>query len=193
VEAFTVLRTTGATEDDLAVLASKGFVRILNEDLVSLILDWKRNNLIRSDRYQPSVYAYLLVRLTEGESTVIPVVNQVATDGEPRVGKGSTGEDRVGKNVEASKSPKPTRFSPPSLEDVKEYCQERGNRVDAQRFVDHYSSNGWKVGRNPMRDWKAAVRTWERTEAERSTGARNTGFQTSNPFLEMLQEEGGAP
>lgn len=55
------------------------------------------------------------------------------------------------------------RFTPPSLEEVRDYCQQRNNSVDPQRFIDHYESNGWKVGRNKMKDWKAAVRTWERS------------------------------
>ena len=54
------------------------------------------------------------------------------------------------------------RFVKPTLEEVQAYCQERGNKVDAQRWYDYYSSNGWKVGRNPMKDYKAAIRTWER-------------------------------
>ena len=49
----------------------------------------------------------------------------------------------------------------PSLEEVAEYCRERENQVDAEEFVDYYEANGWKVGKNPMKDWKAAVRTWE--------------------------------
>ena len=56
------------------------------------------------------------------------------------------------------------RFVPPTEDEVALYCIERGNHVNAQKFVDYYSSNGWKVGRNPMKDWKAAVRTWERSE-----------------------------
>jgi len=52
--------------------------------------------------------------------------------------------------------------SRPTLEEVTQYCQERHNAVDPQKWFDHYSSNGWKVGRNPMKDWQAAVRTWER-------------------------------
>ena len=52
--------------------------------------------------------------------------------------------------------------SKPTLEQIKAYCLERKNNVDAQRFLDYYESNGWKVGRNPMKDWKATVRTWER-------------------------------
>lgn len=55
------------------------------------------------------------------------------------------------------------KFIPPTLEEVRAYCQERKNSVDPERWLDHYTSNGWKVGRNPMKDWKAAVRTWERS------------------------------
>ena len=56
------------------------------------------------------------------------------------------------------------RFNTPTLEDVKAYCLERKNGIDAQRFIDYYTANGWKVGKNSMKDWKAAVRTWERNE-----------------------------
>ena len=56
------------------------------------------------------------------------------------------------------------KFSKPTLEDVRRYCQERKNSVDAERWFSHYESNGWKVGKNPMKDWKAAVRTWEKSE-----------------------------
>lgn len=56
------------------------------------------------------------------------------------------------------------RFRAPSYDEVKTYCNERQNNIDAQAFIDYYTSNGWKVGKNPMKDWKAAVRTWERNE-----------------------------
>jgi len=52
----------------------------------------------------------------------------------------------------------------PTVEEVGEYCRERENQIDPQRFVDHYQANGWKVGRNAMKDWRAAVRTWEKNE-----------------------------
>ena len=57
------------------------------------------------------------------------------------------------------------RFVKPTLDDVKAYCQERNNGVDAEKWYNHYSANGWKVGKNPMKDWKAAVRTWERNDS----------------------------
>lgn len=56
------------------------------------------------------------------------------------------------------------KFSKPSLEDVKIYCQERNNNVDAESFINYYESVGWKVGKNKMKDWKAAIRTWERRD-----------------------------
>ncbi|MGN0805373.1 MAG: phage replisome organizer N-terminal domain-containing protein [Candidatus Coproplasma sp.] len=66
-----------------------------------------------------------------------------------------------------------SRFTPPTLDDVKAYCLERGNNVDAQRFIDYYTANGWKVGRNSMKDWKAAVRTWERSDENKPAPRRN--------------------
>ena len=57
-----------------------------------------------------------------------------------------------------------SHFTPPTLEDVQAYCKERGNKVDAERFIDYYASKGWLVGKAKMKDWKAAVRNWERSE-----------------------------
>ena len=70
----------------------------------------------------------------------------------------------VKNNIKTNISRTASRLTPPTLEEVKQYCFERNNNVDAERFIDYYTSNGWKVGKNPMKDWKAAVRTWERSE-----------------------------
>lgn len=59
------------------------------------------------------------------------------------------------------------RFRRPTVDEVRAYCQERHNSVDAEQFIDYYESTGWRVGRNPMKDWKACVRTWERKRAYR--------------------------
>ena len=60
------------------------------------------------------------------------------------------------------------RFTPPTLDDVSAYIRERGSNVDAQRFLDFYTAKGWMVGKNPMKDWKAAVRTWEKRDSEQN-------------------------
>ena len=64
----------------------------------------------------------------------------------------------------ADKPPTRHHFSPPTAEEVRTYCTEKGYDIDPDRFVDYYTSNGWKVGKNPMKDWKAAVRSWSRKE-----------------------------
>lgn len=67
--------------------------------------------------------------------------------------------------------PPEKRFVKPTADEVRAYCAERGNCVDAQAFVDFYEAKGWKVGSSPMKDWKAAVRTWEKRDAERKQSA----------------------
>lgn len=64
-------------------------------------------------------------------------------------------------------------FSPPSLEDVRSYCKERGNHVDPESFIDFYESKGWMIGKNKMKDWKACVRTWERKEKQTTKSFNN--------------------
>lgn len=68
------------------------------------------------------------------------------------------------------------RFTPPSVDEVAAYCRERGNVVDAQRFVDFYASKGWKVGNAGMTDWHAAVRNWERQDSTKNGGGKNGGY-----------------
>lgn len=65
-------------------------------------------------------------------------------------------------------NPTPKRFKKPSIEEIAAYCEERKNGINAQRFYDFYESKGWKVGNQPMKDWKACVRTWE--QRDRQTG-----------------------
>ena len=72
------------------------------------------------------------------------------------------------KEQEKKKKSKATnRFTPPTLAEVQAYCKERGNNVDAERFIDYYTSNGWMVGKNKMKNWQAAVRTWEQKSSNK--------------------------
>lgn len=71
-------------------------------------------------------------------------------------------------------------FAPPTPEAVKEYCLQNGYQVDAERFVDFYSSKGWMVGKNKMKDWKAAVRSWSRSQRQESTAKAKSGNQFNN-------------
>lgn len=180
VEAFGVIRKTGATEDDLRILVSKGFVRVINDDLVTYIRHWNINNHIRKDRYHPGIYKSLIDisgDIIEGHD------NQVTT-------KVSLGEDRPGKDRGAEFCADTEisipAFIPPTLDDVCDYCRERNNCVDPQRFWDYYTMTGWMVGRTKMKDWQAAIRVWERDD--RRKNARKTG-SSGNPFLALAGGE----
>lgn len=69
------------------------------------------------------------------------------------------------------------RFTPPSVEEVRAYCQERKNNVDPQTFVDFYESKGWLIGKTKMKDWKAAIRTWEKNRVDRGRGRQNPALK----------------
>ena len=94
---------------------------------------------------------------------------QNVTDGVTKDNESKSIEKEIDKDKEKYKR----QFTKPTLEEVQAYCLERGKGVDAQKWYDYYSANGWKVGKNPMKDWKAAVRTWERSGGN---GSRNTSF-----------------
>ena len=73
-------------------------------------------------------------------------------------------------------------FKPPTVDDVRAYCTERGNNVDPRSFVDFYESKGWMIGKNKMKDWKAAVRTWERSETKTRQGETAKLARDNNNF-----------
>lgn len=83
--------------------------------------------------------------------------------------------DDIGASNEANN--KQPRFKPPTLEEVRAYCRERNNTIDPEKFVDYYNSNGWMVGRNHMKDWKAAIRMWEQNQK----GGGNNGLSRTRP------------
>lgn len=126
-----------------------------------------------------------------------PTGNQAATNGRPSIGQESIGQESIGqrnseeekkiqgggqgkyttasasasRKVESSKiqskESRARKFCPPSVAEVQEYCEMRQNGINAQRFVDYYGAKGWMIGKNKMRDWQAAVRTWESRELEK--------------------------
>ncbi len=80
--------------------------------------------------------------------------------------------DVAGFEGEISKPVKFKRFKKPTIQEVNEYCVERNNSVNPESFIDFYESNGWKVGKNSMKDWKACVRTWEKNTIKTKTNSK---------------------
>jgi len=78
-----------------------------------------------------------------------------------------------------------TRFSKPTVEEVKAYCLERNNTIDPQNFIDYYESCGWKIGNKPMKDWKACVRTWERRKKPSYGANFNAGGKDNDEYGDL--------
>lgn len=90
-----------------------------------------------------------------------------------------------------STTTKRKRFEKPTLSQITQYCLERNNNVNAEQFYDYYESNGWKVGKNAMKDWKACVRTWERNGYDRPIKKKNNKQDTLNDMRDLMNEYGG--
>ena len=148
-----------ASTDDLKILMAKNFV-IRFECGVIVIKHWRLHNTLRKDRYTPTNYQDELQMLGIKENGSYTLGCQTVAKRLPQnsIDKNSIEENSIDNTPQK-------RFVKPTLEEVQAYCNERNKGVDAQKWFDYYSANGWKVGKNPMKDWKAAVRTWERGES----------------------------
>lgn len=178
-----IARSAGCNDDDLRLLAQKQYI-IPFESGVVVVVDWNVNNTLKNDRYKPTIYQSEKALLTKAPggryveidasaaaqiptgSNMEPDRNQTGIKLEPQLNltEQNITEHRVGKAPKPPITPQKQkkRFVPPSFDDVRAYCTERGNQVDPQRFVDFYTANGWTQGRGkPIKDWQAAVRTWE--------------------------------
>lgn len=91
-------------------------------------------------------------------------------------------------NTEIKTKKTAKRFTPPTIEEVKEYCLERGNNIDPEHFVAFYESKGWKVGANTMKNWKSAVITWEKREKANPQQPKKSSYNL-NEYEELTQED----
>lgn len=93
--------------------------------------------------------------------------------------------------AQSAKPPAHTRFSPPSVQEIEDYCTEKGFLLDAERFVDYYASIGWMVGKNPMKDWRAAVRTWVKKDTPKPE-PENCGYvlaPAEDPWITAMRKQ----
>ena len=102
-------------------------------------------------------------------------------------------EKKIEKEIDSSASTttKRKRFEKPTLSEIEQYCIERNNNVNAEHFFDYYESNGWKVGKNSMKDWKAAVRTWECSEYRKPNSKKNSKEDAIDVVNNLMNKLGG--
>lgn len=182
-----IMRQVGASIDDMNILLARKFI-LAFESGVIVIKHWRIHNYIQKDRYKGSKYIEEKSTLAVDENGAYTecIQNVSIPDTQVRLGKVSLGKvNNIGDIPQAESPPsakKRTVFKPPTIEEVRAYCLERGNSVDAERWHNHYRSNGWMVGKTKMVDWKAAVRTWERNGYDRD----RRPAATSDPELDKI-------
>ena len=166
-----IMRQAGCSEDDMKVLLAKKFL-LAFESGVIVIKHWRINNYLQKDRYNPTKYGDEKATLSLDENGAYQTAKALP---EPMYTQEVYTQDRLGKDRLVkdtnNSADKPHGFTPPNIQDVRAYCKERGNKVDPENFWDFYQSKNWMIGKNKMKDWKAAVRTWERSEPKQGRTA----------------------
>lgn len=129
-------------------------------------------------------------RIETDRTKVQTKVREISEKSPPEIEIELEKEIKIEKEIDSSASTttKRKRFEKPSISDIKQYCIERNNNIDASQFYDYYESNGWKVGKNSMKDWKAAVRTWERSEYRKPNSKKNSKEDAINVVKELMEE-----
>nr|DAY43478.1 MAG TPA: DnaD like replication protein [Caudoviricetes sp.] len=132
-------------------------------------------------------------RIESDRTNVQTNLRQISDKNTPEIEKELEIEIKIEKEIDSSASTttKRKRFEKPTLSEIKAYCIERGNKVDAQHFFDYYESNGWKVGKNSMKNWQAAIRTWERSEYRKSNYKKNSKEDAINVVNNLMNKLGG--
>lgn len=126
---------------------------------------WSRNKVLRFLDYLEAEHQ--IEQQANNVTTLISLKNYEkyqengTSDGTPNETPNGTSDGTHPKKGKKEKKTTGGKFTPPGVGEVRDYCESRQNGIDPQAFVDHYQSNGWMVGKNKMKDWKAAVRTWE--------------------------------
>ena len=174
-----IQRMIGASDDDLKLLILKNFI-IPFESGIVVIKHWKIHNYIRRDRITPTVYTEERAQIAEkdnGAYTCRAHVSQMSVTCQPsdrQMSDNCLPNVSIGKDsIDKDNKEKRTRFTPPTPEDVETYCKAASLNIDVGAFIDFYTSKGWKVGSQSMKDWKAAARNWDRRDKERAKPKTN--------------------
>lgn len=180
-----IARAAGCNDDDIRLLAAKGFIIPFDSGVV-VITDWRINNTLQNDRYHETVYQEekaLLKREKNGkysvDSTLFPscIQNGSMMESEPNLTKPNITQPSVAQQNQTGKKeesrccftgnpPQNQGFIPPTVDEVRTYCNDNNFSFSPERFVDYYQAKGWMISGTVMMDWKAAARIWERKEKQ---------------------------
>ena len=188
-----IMKITDTTPNDLNILIKENFL-IAFESGVVVIRHWKVHNAIRKDRLIPTTCKKEFAMLTITEENIYelstkcqPDVNQMTA--QVRLDKVSLDKDSIICEDKPSQPKTTTKFIEPTVKEVTDYCIEQGYTTDAEKFVDYYSAKGWLVGKNKMKDWKAALRMWERNSKKSPKPSGFNNFEQKKTSFEEIKRK----
>ena len=202
-----IMRMLGCTKGDLEILARNRFILFFDSGIV-VIKHWRINNNIRNDRYKPTQYIEEMSQLTVKENNAYTWINPqismlyepVDTDGIPdgyqmdpqySIDKNSIDKNSIDKNsIDKNSIDKRKRgFVKPTVEEIKAHVIEKGYHFDPEAFFSYYESNGWKVGKNPMKSWQSACITWEKREGNSASKSKKLSDMSNEKVTPLSAEE----
>ena len=193
-----IMRNVKCNEDDLKLLIVKKFI-IQFESGIVVIKHWKIHNYIQKDRYKETKYKDEKSTLSLDENNAYTqsetqcIQDVYISDTQDRLGKDRLGKDRLGKDRLGKVNDYGTakRFTPPTFDEVRDYCLSRNNNIDPEYFIDYYERQDWKLSNGQkMKNWKAAVRTWEHNNYgnnKKQTSSPRTAADELNDFYDMAK------
>ena len=155
----------------------RAFLKLLQND--SMIVK-------KSDRKKTTIIVENYRVFQDIETTDRPQADYEQTTDRPQAD--TNNNDNNDNNENNDNKNRAKRFTPPSLDEVKAYCLARNNTVDPEAFIDFYESKGWMVGKNKMKDWKAAVRTWEKGRLKPQPQNQNNAAGRLDESYDMMKE-----
>lgn len=180
----------GTVKQALSIFKDLGLIDVLENGAIYML---DIQNFIGKGSSEADRKREYRQRIETDRTNVQTNLRQISEKSPPEIEIELEREIKIEKEIHSSAKSTTTkrkRFEKPTLSEIKAYCIERNNNVDAQHFFDYYESNGWKVGKNSMKNWQAAVRTWEKnsyTNTTKQTKKTNTE-QTLDAIYKVMNE-----
>lgn len=180
----------GTVKQALSIFKDLGLIDVLENGAIYML---DIQNFIGKGSSEADRKREYRQRIETDRTNVQTNLRQISEKSPPEIEIELEKEIKIEKEIDSSASTttKRKRFEKPTLSEIKAYCIERGNKVDAQHFFDYYESNGWRVGKNSMKNWQAAVRTWERSEYRKPTVKKNSKEDAINVVNNLMNKLGG--
>lgn len=181
----------GTVKQALSIFKDLGLIDVLENGAIYML---DIQNFIGKGSSEADRKREYRQRIETDRTNVQTNLRQISEKSPPEIEIELEREIKIEKEIDSSAKSTTTkrkRFEKPTLSEIEQYCIERNNNINAAHFYDYYESNGWKVGKNAMKDWKACVRTWERNGYDKPIKKKNNKQDTLNDMRDLMNEYGG--